>query len=143
MAINERTVMRLQWKMHKLMWNLSGGRLGRKVNGMPVVEVVAIGHKSGQPRQILIFSIDDGGVPAIVGTNAGKDVDPAWAKNLRSNPQARARWDGVWQDISAVELEGDDHERVWQLAVDTFPGYGEYRTRLTRPVPIFRLEPAR
>lgn len=143
MAIDERMIVRLQWKMRKVMWNLSGGRLGRRVNGMPIVEVVAIGRKSGQPRQILIFFIDDGGVPAILGTSAGKDVDPAWAKNLRLNPQARARWDGAWRDASAVELKGSEHERVWEMAAAAFPGYEEYRTHLTRPVPIFRLEPAR
>lgn len=137
----DRRKMRFQWRLHKLLWNLSGGRLGRRVGGLPVLELVTIGHKSGEERQILIFYFESRGAPAIVGTNAGRDVDPAWAENLRANPQASARWDGAWHDITAVELEGAEHAAVWQQAVDASPDYAEYRKRLRRDIPIFRLEP--
>ena len=140
MAEANRRSMRLQWRMHKLLWNLSGGRLGRRVIGMPVVELVTTGRKSGEPRQILITYVDVGGVPAIIGTNAGRDRDPAWALNLRAEPRARARWDGRWRDVIAVELEGDEHEAVWRQAVEVNQGYADYEADLTRPVPIFRLE---
>lgn len=140
MAESNRTTMRLQWRLHKLIWNLSGGRLGRRTIGMPVVELVTVGHKSGQERQILITYVEDEGVPTIIGTNAGKDVDPAWVKNLRANPNARARWDGQWRDVRGIELEGEDHARVWDEAVAVNPGYAEYRDDLTRPVPIIRLD---
>ena len=114
MAESNRSWMRLQWRLHKTIWNASGGRLGRKVVGMPVVELLTIGHKSGQEWPILITYVDADGTPAIVGTNAGRDVDPAWVKNLRANPQARARWDGRWHDVAAVELEDDAHAAVWE-----------------------------
>jgi deazaflavin-dependent oxidoreductase (nitroreductase family) len=132
--------MRFQWAAHKLVWNLSGGRLMRKVGGMPVVELVTVGHKSGQERQILISYVDDRGAPALIGTNAGRNTDPAWVKNLRANPEARARWNGKWHDVRGVELDGDDHARVWEQGVAVNPGYAEYRQDLTRPVPIVRLE---
>ena len=91
MAESNRTWMRFQWRTHKLLWNLSGGRLGRRVAGMPVLELVTIGHKSGQERQILISYVGDDDAPLVVGSNAGRDVDPAWVKNLRVNPRARMR----------------------------------------------------
>lgn len=138
--MDQRSVMRFQWKMHKLLWNLSGGRIGRRIGGMDNLELITTGRKSGQPRQILIWYLDDGGVPAIVGTNAGKDEDPAWAKNLRDEPRARARWDGRWYEVTAVELVGEDYERVWNQAVATYQGYAEYAEQLTRHIPIFRLE---
>ena len=141
MRAPNRRWMQFQWKSHKWLWNASGGRLGRRVGGAPVLELVTIGHKSGQPRQILITYVEDGGVPALIGTNAGKDVDPAWVKNLRAEPEARARWDGRWRAIRAVELEGEDHDRVWKRGVSTTPEYETYRQILTRPVPIMRLEP--
>ena len=140
MAESNRTLMRLQWKVHRLIWNLSGGRLGRKVTGMPVVELVTVGHKSGQERQILITYVESEGAPAIIGTNAGRETDPAWVKNLRANPQARARWDGEWRRVSGVELSGEDYERVWEAAVKLNSMYADYERDLTRPVPIIRLE---
>jgi deazaflavin-dependent oxidoreductase (nitroreductase family) len=141
MAETNRTWMRFQWRMHKLLWNLSGGRLGRKVIGMPVLELVTIGHKSGQERQILITYVEHNGFPAIIGTNAGRDVDPAWVKNLRANRKARARWNGRWRDVVATELSGNELDQVWGEAVAVNPGYATYAESLTRPVPIFRLDP--
>ena len=139
--MDQRKLIRLQWRAHKLIWAISGGRLGRRVSGMPVLELVTIGRKSGLERQVLITYMDDDGVPAMVGTNAGKDVDPAWVLNLRANPKARARWDGEWHDVTAVELSGDDHERVWNRAIATNSGFRTYGDQLTRPIPIIRLEP--
>lgn len=141
MAESNRTTMRLVWRVHKLIWNLSGGRLGRRVvgMGMPVVELVTIGRKSGQERQILITYVEHAGTPAIIGTNAGRDADPAWVKNLRVNPEARARWDGKWRDVTGVELAGDDYAAVWDQGVAVYPGYAEYLEGMTRPVPIMHL----
>lgn len=139
MAETNRKKMRRQWKMHKFLWKLSGGRLGRKVMGMPIQELVTTSHKSGQERRILISYVDSDGSPAIIGTHASRDVDPAWVKNLRAQPAARARWDGQWWDVTAVELDGDDHQQAWNTAVNRNEAYAEYSKTLTRPIPIMRL----
>ena len=140
MAESHRTWMRLQWRLHKLIWNLSGGRLGRKVLGMPVLELVTVGRKSGRERQILITYVGSADAPLIVGTNAGRDVDPAWVKNLRANAQARLRTAGHWRDVVAIELAGADHEAAWDKAVEASSAYSDYAEVLTRPIPIFRLD---
>ena len=141
MSETNRTAMRMQWKMHKVIWNLSGGRFGRKVVGMPVLELVTIGRTSGLERQILITYVDFEGSPAIIGTNAGRDTDPAWVLNLRALPEARARWNSTWHDVTAVELTGTDHEEVWDAAVAANAGYAAYAETLTRPIPIVHLIP--
>lgn len=107
---------------------------------MPVLELVAMGWKSGAERRILITYVDSDGAPAIIGTNAGRDMDPAWVKNLRANPQARARWGGKWRDVTAVELAGPDHAAAWASGVKANAEYSQYRKDLTRPIPIFRLQ---
>ena len=142
MAEANRTSMRAQWRFHKALWNASGGRLGRRIGGFPIVEVVTIGHQSGAERQILISFVDADGAPAIIGSNAGRDADPAWVKNLRAQPAARARWDGTWHDVVARELHGDERDAVWDEAVERNPGYEDYADGMTRTIPIFRLEPA-
>lgn len=141
MAEDNRTKMRLQWRLHKLIWNLSGGRLGRRVLGMPVLELATIGHRTGRERKILITYVDSGGSPAIIGTNAGRDRDPAWVKNLEAHPDARARWSGKWRKVHASRLQGAAYDDVWGRAVAANPGYATYRESLTRPIPIIRLDP--
>ena len=143
MTTSRRRWLRMQWKTHKMLWNSTGGRVGRTIGGIPVVELVSTGHKTGKRRQILIYYFEDEGMPAIIGTNGGKDEDPAWAKNLRANPEAQARWAGKWRDVVARELQGEDYDRVWDRAVERQPQYEEYGGRLTRTVPIYRLEPVR
>lgn len=141
MAEANRVAMRIQWALHRLLWNLSGGRVGRKVVGMPVVEVITIGHKSGEARQVLLNYIESNGAPAVIGSNAGRDADPAWVRNLRADPRARARWDGRWHDVVAEELEGPARDAVWEAAVEVSDGYREYAEGMTRPIPILRLVP--
>jgi deazaflavin-dependent oxidoreductase (nitroreductase family) len=140
MAEANRAWMRVQWRSHKVLWNASGGRLGRRVAGLPVLELVTTGRRSGTPRQILITYIDLDGAPTVVGTNAGRDADPAWVSNLRANPLAKARWDGTWREVRGVELEGDARGRAWAAALAANPGYEAYLEGMTRDVPIIRLE---
>lgn len=134
-----RTWMRLQWKTHRLLWDISGGRLGRKVVGMPVIELVTIGHRSGEPRSILITYVPTSDGPAIAGTNAGADHDPAWVKNLRSDPEARVREDGRWRDVRARFLEGPEWDAAWKQFGEK-PSYVDYERMLTRHIPIVILE---
>lgn len=135
-----RALMRIGWTTHKLVWNLSNGRLWTTMGNLSVLELVTTGRKTGRERPILITYVDDDGAPAVIGTNAGRDVDPAWVKNLRAGPNARARWEGRWRNVTAVELSGEAHRRVWDRAVTLSPGYERYRSTLTRPIPIMRLE---
>jgi len=113
--------MRRQWKLHKLVWNLSGGRLGRRVTGQPVLELVTTGRRSGAPRTILITHVVDEGRPVIIGANAGATHDPAWVNNLRADPACRIRREGRWRDARAEFLAGTDHERTWLIAVAATP----------------------
>lgn len=134
--------MRLQWRVHRLIWALSGGRLGRRVMGMPVLELVTIGHRSGEPRSILISYVETDDGPALAGTNAGAGYDPAWVRNLRSEPSARMRRDGNWSDVRARFLTADDWSEVWEEFTTTRAGYADYRDMTDRPIPLVVLESA-
>lgn len=132
--------MRFQWKLHRLAWDLSGGRLGRRVLGMPVLELETTGNKTGRPRSILISYVETPDGPVLAGTNAGADHDPAWIRNLRADPRARVRESGAWRDVQARFLEGEEASRVWELFL-RHEGYGQYQEMIGRPIPLVVLEP--
>jgi deazaflavin-dependent oxidoreductase (nitroreductase family) len=135
--------MRVQWKLHKLIWNLSGGRLGNRIVRMPVLELVTVGKRSGQPRHVLLTYLDEPSGPVVFGTNAGLDQDPAWVVNLRHAGGLRMRTKGRWADVNPVEvIEEHERTRLWGKAVTANHGYEGYLRTLTRPVPIIRLVPA-
>lgn len=131
--------MRFQWKAHKLLWNLSGGRLGKRAIGMPVLELVTTGHVSGRQRSILISYVIMPSGPAIAGTNAGAARHPAWVENLRAEPKARVREDGEWRDVTARFVNGREWDAAWDLFLD-HPGYADYQRMLSRQIPIVILE---
>lgn len=134
-----RWFMRLQWGTHRLVWNLSRGRLGGRAIGMPVLELVTTGHRSGQPRSILITYIDTPSGPALAGTNAGASIDPAWVRNLRANPRARVRQKGRWHDVEARFVEGAEWQEIWD-GFRRHSGYADYERILQRPIPLVVLE---
>ncbi|MGA9594674.1 MAG: nitroreductase/quinone reductase family protein [Acidimicrobiia bacterium] len=141
-STSSRRFLRMQWRLHKLVWNLSGGRLGRRVSGMPVLELVTIGHRSGQERGILIWYVSTARGPAVIGSNAGASYDPAWVKNLRAHPGARIRRDGTWSDVRARFAAGAEFEEIWQKAVEAADDYAGYAAVTDRPIPVVVLEPA-
>jgi deazaflavin-dependent oxidoreductase (nitroreductase family) len=139
--MTSRRAMRAQWKLHKVMWRISGGRLGNRVVGMPVVELITIGNKSGEPRTILISYLDFDGAPTLVATNAGAEHDPAWVRNLRANPDATiVRRGHHRQAVRARFLDGEERERAWRTAVAANAQYEHYGAAMSRPVPIVALD---
>lgn len=133
--------MRLQWRTHRLLWDLTGGRLGRRAIGMPVLELVTTGHRSGEPTSILITYVETPGGRALAGTNVGAKRDPAWVENLRATPEAKVRVAGEWREVRARFLEGAEHVAVWEEFL-RHSGYADYERILDRPVPLVVLEPA-
>jgi deazaflavin-dependent oxidoreductase (nitroreductase family) len=134
--------MRLQWRFHRLVWDLSGGRLGRRALGMPVLELVTIGRRSGRERSILIGYVETPRGPALAGTNAGAPTDPAWIENLRASPEARTMTAGTWRDVRARFLEADEYDRVWDQFLKADDAYAGYESMLDRPIPLVVLEDA-
>ncbi|MCP4968013.1 MAG: nitroreductase family deazaflavin-dependent oxidoreductase [bacterium] len=83
---------------------------------MPVSELETIGWKSGQQRRILITYVDSGGAPAIVGTNAGRDVDPAWESAVTANGGYAEYPETLTRSVPMIRLEvhqSASQPRMW------------------------------
>jgi F420H(2)-dependent quinone reductase len=138
--MSNRSVTRFQWRTHKVLWSLSGGRLGARAVGMPVLELVTTGHKSGLPRSILVTYVDEPEGPVVFGTNAGLGRDPSWVVNLRAQPEVRIRTNRQWAACRAVEIVDEpQRSRLWQAALAANPGYAKYLPTINRPLPIVQL----
>jgi deazaflavin-dependent oxidoreductase (nitroreductase family) len=110
---------------------------------MPVLQLVTTGHRSGERRSVLLTHLPDGDAVVVIGTNAGADHDPAWARNLQADPSCRFRRDGRWSQATATFLDGDERERWWNAAVAANGAYEHYAAGLERVVPVVRLDPSR
>lgn len=135
--------MEVVWKIHKALWNVSGGRLGATSGGMPVLELTTIGRKSGQPRSVLLHYVPHGQSYLVLGSHLGRDAPPAWSLNLDANPRATVKTPHRGeQDVVARTAEGDEREELWAKAVATKRDYAVYESRTDRTIPVYVLEPA-
>jgi deazaflavin-dependent oxidoreductase (nitroreductase family) len=124
---------------------LSGGRatLTGLLAGVPVIWVTSIGARSGQLRTRPLLPIHDPQDPrrcALIASNFGQPHFPAWYYNLKKNPRGTCLVDGRPRGFTAHEASGEEYERFWRYATNTFFGYSLYRQRAGRRIPILILE---
>jgi deazaflavin-dependent oxidoreductase (nitroreductase family) len=126
---------------------LSGGRatLSSLLAGLPVLFLTTLGAKSGLPRTLpLLFIRDERDERrfALIATNFGQQHYPAWYFNLKKNPEATCSIRGRAGKYVAHEAQGEEYERFWQYAVDTYVGYPLYKQRVAnRRIPIMVMTP--
>ncbi|MET9211157.1 MULTISPECIES: nitroreductase family deazaflavin-dependent oxidoreductase [unclassified Nocardia] len=127
----------------RLLRRLSGGRWGvLDLAGLPSIEVTVVGRKSGQPRTTSLLCVPDGDGFYLVGSNWGKPEHPAWSANLRAARTASVRYNSSSAfPVTVAEITGVERKRVWDLAVEFWPGYEmEFERSGGREFRIFRLD---
>ncbi|MEX0985391.1 MAG: nitroreductase/quinone reductase family protein [Actinomycetota bacterium] len=139
-----RPVLRALWWVHRAWWRVSGGRIGARVAGLPVLELITNGRVSGKPRSVLLNFIEHAEGVVVVGSNAGADTQPAWWRNLEANNSAQVRRAGSIEPVVARELAGPERDDVWMMFVAANGAYAAYAGATTRPIPVVLLgrEPA-
>ncbi|MGH2594480.1 MAG: nitroreductase/quinone reductase family protein [Actinomycetota bacterium] len=140
MASNNRWAMRAMWKLHRFWYRASGGRVGRRVAGLPVLRLTTTGRTSGKQRSVMLAYLDDPRGFIVIASNAGDQHDPAWWRNLQADPHASVRIGRKIYVVRMRQLEGDEREQAWQRAVEVFDGYAKYAESTQRTIPVALLD---
>ena len=139
MGLLLRTVTRL----HRVLYRLTGGRLGRRFpGGAVVVWITSMGRKSGQWRKNPLLGAPDREVPnswIIAGSNAGQEKVPAWVFNVRDRADGFIEIDGQSWSARFEELSGDEKDRCYALLTNVWSAFRSYRAVITREIPVFRV----
>jgi deazaflavin-dependent oxidoreductase (nitroreductase family) len=124
-----------------MQYEASGGAEGGTLMGKPVVILTTTGRHSGKVRKTPLMRVEHDGTYAVVASMGGAPKHPVWYLNLMASPTATLQ-DGpnVYQ-MAVRELEGDERERWWQVAVEAWPAYNDYQARTERRIPVVILEP--
>ena len=59
---------------------------------------------------------------------------------MKANPAVTVQDGTEVSEMTARELEGDEREHWWKLAVEAYPPYAEYQTKTDRQIPVFIVE---
>ena len=131
----------LFWKVHPWLYKQSGGRIGGKLVGMPVLLLTTHGRKTGRSRERALTYVPAGTAYAVIASYLGEPRHPDWYLNLKAHPEATVRVGGADLAVRAREAHGEERERLWRDAVRANADYDEYAKRTDRRIPVVVLEP--
>jgi F420H(2)-dependent quinone reductase len=122
------------------LYRRSGGRIGGRMFGAPVLLLTTTGRKSGRSWTVPLMYQIDGDRWVIIASNGGSARHPAWWLNLRSQPDASVQIGRQTYPVTAAETAGEDRERLWRRMADMYKGYDGYAQKTTREIPVVVLQ---
>lgn len=128
-------------KLNVPLYRVTRGRLFGRVGRAPVLLLTSTGRRSGQRRTAPVVYRADGERLIVIGSNAGNERAPAWALNLRANPDAEVEVRGARRQVRARVAEGEERAELWRKMNDQYSGFDDYRARTARDIAVFVLDP--
>ena len=128
--------------LHSAVYRASGGRVGGRMGGMPILLLTTTGRRSGKTRTNPLLYLSDGDAIVVVASNGGNAQMPFWWLNLTANPDATVELGGARSRVRARKAAPEERARLWPLFTARFAGYAKYEARTTREIPVVILEPA-
>ena len=102
----------------------------------PVLLLTTVGRKTGKNRTTPLLYLKDNDRIAIVASNGGKDKEPLWWTNLRTNPHAKVQVKGEKKTMIARKANEEEQASLWPLLTKMYPSYGQYQKKTRREIPV-------
>ena len=108
----------------------------------PVLLLTTVGRKTGKNRTTPLLYLKHDDRIAIVASNGGRDKEPSWWTNLRTNPNAQIQIKGEKRKVIARKANAYEHASLWPLLTKMYPSYDNYQKKTNREIPIVVLTEA-
>jgi deazaflavin-dependent oxidoreductase (nitroreductase family) len=108
-----------------------------------VVLMETVGARSGLRRETVTLCMPVGRDLVLVGSNWGRETDPAWVHNIRANPEVKVTFRGYRGTAEDRELQVGERRQMWESAVRYNPQYAVYQDNVSRSIPVILLEMTR
>lgn len=142
MAAMKRTrLVELFWRVHPVIYRMSGGRILGRMVGMPVLLLTTTGAKSGNSRTTALTYLSHGDVYVVIGSCLGEPRHPAWVHNLRARPRAEIQVRDRRMVVTAREARDVERQEIWASLLVQEPSYSEYADLTEREIPVVVLTP--
>ena len=127
-------------KIHRVLYRLSGGRLGSRMGWIDVVLVDTIGRKSGKVRTVPIACYPYKDSVVVSASNSGQEVHPAWYLNMQANSQVSVQLGRERFEAIAEDVPPEDRSALWEKVVKINRHQGEYLAHTHREIPLVWLK---
>lgn len=120
------------------------GKVDHAFGQIPIVLVTVRGARSGLERTVPLLYFSDGDDVILIASSYGRPKFPAWYYNLKANPEVRLEVRGRSAAYVAREVDGEEHDRLFEQGKKVYRGYTAYeqRTEEIRRIPVMRLSAA-
>src|ERR1700730_9266040 len=95
------------------LYRRSGGRMGGKIKGAPVLLLEHVGRKSGRARISPVLYLEDGPNLVVVASRGGSDAMPAWCLNLKANPETSVQIGTQQRTVVARQSTAEEKALLW------------------------------
>lgn len=120
----------------------NGGEVGGQFAGAPMLLLHTTGARSGKEYVRPLMYLADEGRYLVFASKGGADTNPSWYHNLKVNPDTTIEVGTEKIRVHAVEVRGQERDRLYARQAELYPGFADYQKRTTRIIPVVALEPA-
>jgi len=128
-------------RIHVFLFRASSGKIGRTMNGNPILLLTTTGRKTGKPRTTPLMYVHKDNEYLIAGSDGGANQNPTWISNLNSKPEATIEINGKTIQVKAVITSGDERDKLYENFKALWVNFAEYEKKTTRKIPVVRLQP--
>ena len=115
------------------------GVVGGQFEGAPVLLLHTKGAKSGADRVNPMMYLEQDGRLYVFASKAGHDSNPDWFYNLVANPTVSVEIGADTITATAVNIIGEERDRIYAEQASRYPGFAEYEAKTSRVVPVVEL----
>jgi deazaflavin-dependent oxidoreductase (nitroreductase family) len=116
------------------------GQLSGGFGQVPMLLLTTTGRKSGRKHTTPLAYQPDGDKIYVFGSFAGGPKNPAWYHNLVADSDVTVEVGPETFDGTAVVLDGNERDRVFDRQKRDIPNFAEYEQKTTRVIPVIRLD---
>jgi len=142
--MNEYIPSPIQWVSEQVeLYESSGGTEGATLRdtGLPCIIITHRGWKTGAIRKTPVMTVQDGSSYVLIASMGGAPKHPLWYHNLQLNPFVEIRDKTNTYNMKVREVvNSTERQRLWKLAVKSYPPYEDYQKRTERIIPVFIAE---
>jgi len=117
----------------------NAGKVGGPFSGRSLLLLHTVGAKTGQQRINPVAYITDGDRLVIIASKGGAPTSPDWYHNILAHPLVTVEVGTEQFQVMATISAEPERTRLYDKMVELMPGFGEYRQKTTRVIPVIVL----
>src|SRR5262245_37494398 len=118
--------------LHRGIYSATGGRVGNRIAGMPVLLLTTKGRKTGKRRTSPLTYFEEDGAIVLVASYGGRPHNPGWFENLVAAGEGEVTIGRESRRLTARQATPEERARLWPWIVETYDGYANYQAKTAR-----------